>query len=173
MEAALELFAERGFQPTTAAEIAERAGLTKRTFFRYFTDKREVLFAGGEQFQAVFLNSLATVPADAAPLDAIAVSLEAAGAELQERLEFARRRAAVIAANPELQERELVKLATIAQALAGALRERGVPEPAASLSAETGIAVFRIAFERWVADPGTPGLPELIRESLGELRALT
>src|SRR4051794_268607 len=89
VEAALELFAERGFQQTTAAEIAERAGLTKRTFFRYFADKREVLFGGGVELQAVFVHALADAPTALGPLEAIALSLDAAGAALEERREFA------------------------------------------------------------------------------------
>lgn len=171
-QAALQLFGERGFEQTTVEDIATRAGLTKRTFFRHFSDKREVLFGGGEAFKALFLDSLAGVPASAAPIDAIAVSLEAAGVELQGRREFARQRQRVIAANAELQERELVKLASIAAALAEALRRRGVEEPEASLTAETGIAVFRIAFERWVAAGDDRDLPELIRESLDALRSV-
>ena len=151
-------------------DIAKRAGLTKRTFFRHFSDKREVLFAGGEEFKGLFVNSLAGAPASAPPLDAIAVSLAAAGAAFEDRREFARRRHLVIAANAELQERELVKLASIAGALAAGLRERGVDEPTASLAAEAAIAVFRIAFERWVAADDRRDLPELIRESLDALR---
>ena len=172
-QAALELFEERGFEQTTVADIADRAGLTKRTFFRHFADKREVLFAGGEEFQNVFVRSLAGAPASAPPLDAVGASLEAAGAMLQERHAFARRRQAVIASSPELQERERIKLASIAEALAATLRERGVAEPAASLAAEAGIAVFRIGFERWLAEAGETDLTALIRDSLAELRAVT
>ena len=103
----------------------------------------------------------------------VVAALAAAGAQLEERRDLARQRQAIIDANPELQERELVKLATFATALAGALRERGVSEPAASLTGQAGIAVFRVAFERWVNDIGQRGLPELIRESFDELKALT
>ena len=95
-------------------DIATRAGLTKRTFFRHFTDKREVLFGGGDEFKQRFVDSLAAAPASAAPIDAIAASLEAVAAWFRDRHEFARRRQAVIAANPALQERELVKLASVA-----------------------------------------------------------
>jgi AcrR family transcriptional regulator len=171
-QAALELFGERGFEQTTVEDIAKRAGLTKRTFFRHFSDKREVLFGGGEELKQLFVNSLAGAPASAAPIDAIAVSLEAAGAELQGRAQFARQRQLVIAANAELQERELVKLASIGAALAHTLRDRGVEEPEASLTAEAAIAVFRIAFERWVAAGDERDLRELIRESLQALRAV-
>jgi len=171
--AALELYLERGFEQTTVAEIAKRAGLTERTFFRHFADKREVLFAGGDTLQEFLVSAVTGAPGSAAPIDAVAAALEAAGAALQERSEFARQRQAVIAANSGLQERELIKLATLASALAGALRERGVAGPAASLAAEAGIAVFKIAFERWVSQPGQPDLPQLIRDSLDELRTVT
>ncbi|HUA75140.1 MAG TPA: TetR family transcriptional regulator [Solirubrobacteraceae bacterium] len=170
-QAALELFGERGFDSTTVAEIAERAGLTERTFFRHFADKREVLFAGGE-LQELIVRAVAEAPASAAPIDAVAAGLDAAGAMLQERREFARKRQAVIVANPELREREVMKLASIAAAIAATLRERGVAEPAAGLTAEVAIAVFRSAFERWVYETSEGDLPALIRDSLGELRAL-
>jgi AcrR family transcriptional regulator len=172
-QAALELYIERGFEQTTVAEIAKRAGLTERTFFRHFADKREVLFAGAGSLQELLVSTLASTPDSAAPIDAVAAAIEAAGALLQERREFARQRQAVIAANAELQERELIKLASLSAALAGTLRRRGVPGPAASLAAEAGIAVFRIAFERWISEPSQPDLPHLIRESLDELKAVT
>jgi AcrR family transcriptional regulator len=155
------------------AEIAKRAGLTERTFFRYFADKREVLFWGAGALQEFLVGTLASAPDSAAPIDAVAAALEAAGALLQERRESARQRQAIIAANAELQERELIKLASLASALAGALRRRGVTEPAASLAAEAGIAVFKIAFERWINDTSQPDLPQLVRESLDELKAVT
>ena len=169
----MELFIERGFEQTTVTEIARRAGLTQRTFFRHFTDKREVLFWGQGALQELFVSTVASAPASAAPLDAVAAALEAAGAVLQERHESARQRQAIINANPELRERELIKLAALASAIADALRQRGVGDPTASLTAEAGIAVFKIAFERWVNGTGQPDLPKVIRESLGELRAVT
>ena len=171
--AALELYVERGFEQTTVAEIAERAGLTERTFFRHFADKREVLFAGAGTLRELMVGALAAAPESAAPIDAVAAALETASALLQERRDYSRQRQAVIAANPGLQERELIKLASLASALAEALRQRGVTEPAASLTAEAGIAVFKIAFERWHSEPGQPELPRLISESLDELRAVT
>jgi AcrR family transcriptional regulator len=172
-QAALALYGERGFEQTTVAEIARRAGLTERTFFRHFADKREVLFWGAGALQEFMVNAVASAPDSAAPIAAIGAALEAAGALLQERRDMARQRRAVIAANAELQERELIKLAALAAALAAALRLRGVTEPAASLAAEAGIAVFRIAFERWVSDPGQRDLPQLMQESLEELKAVT
>jgi AcrR family transcriptional regulator len=171
-KAALELYGERGFDNTTVAEIAARAGLTERTFFRHYTDKREVLFWGAGALQELLVNAVAGAPAVDAPIDAVASALETAGAMLQQRREYARQRQAVIAANEELRERELIKLASLAAAIAGTLRQRGVKDPAASLTAEAGIAVFKIAFERWVNESDVD-LPQLIRESLEELRTVT
>jgi len=172
-QAAMELFIERGFEQATVTDIARRAGLTQRTFFRHFADKREVLFWGQGALQELLVSTVASAPASAAPIDAVAAALEAAGASLQERHEHARQRQAIINANPELRERELIKLATLASAIAEALRHRGVSNPAASLTAEAGIAVFKVAFERWVSDPGQPDLPKIIRQSLDDLRAVT
>lgn len=172
-QAALALYGERGFENTTVAEIAARAGLTERTFFRYFADKREVLFGGAGALEELLVNAVAGAPSTATPLEAVAAGIEAAGARLQERRPFARRRQAVINASSELTERELIKMASLASALAAALRTRGTPEPAATLTAEAGIAVFRVAFERWVTETGERDLPQLMRESLDELRAVT
>jgi len=171
--AALALYGERGFEHTTVAEIAARAGLTERTFFRHFADKREVLFSGAEALQDLLVSNVEAAPESIAPIDAVGAALEAAGVLLEQRRDFARQRAAIIAANAELRERELIKLASLASAIADALRRRGVTGPAASLSAEAGIAVFRIAFERWVEESNQRDLPELIRDSLDELKAVT
>jgi AcrR family transcriptional regulator len=170
-QAALDLYVERGYEQTTVAEIAARAGLTARTFFRHFADKREVLFAGSP-LQDVLVAALDAAPASAPPMDAVAAVLDAAAAVLTDR-DFSRRRQLVINANAELQERELIKMATLSAALADGLRKRGVAEPAARLAAETGIAVFRVAFERWIAEPEDRGLMRVLRESFAELKALT
>jgi AcrR family transcriptional regulator len=172
-QAALELYIERGFEQTTVAEIAKRAGLTERTFFRHFADKREVLFWGAGALQELLVSTVASAPASAAPIDAIAAAVETAGALFQERRESARQRQTVIAANAELQERELIKLASLASAMADALRRRGVADPAASLAAEAGIAVLRIAFERWINETSQRDLPRLIRELFDQLKAVT
>ena len=171
--AALALYGERGFEQTTVAEIAKRAGLTERTFFRHFADKREVLFWGAGTLQDFLVSAVAGAPDSAAPIDAVAAGLEAVGPLFAERREGARQRQAVIAANAELRERELIKLASLASAMADALRRRGVADPAASLAAEAGVAVFRIAFERWIKDTSPRDLPHFIRESLDELKAVT
>jgi AcrR family transcriptional regulator len=172
-QAALELYSERGFAQTTVAEIAERAGLTERTFFRHFADKREVLFWGAGALQELLVETVAAAPDGVAPIEAVASALDAATEMFEQRREGARRRHAIIAANAELQERELIKLASLAAALAATLRERGVREPAASLAAESGIAVFKIAFERWIDGANQQHLSRLIEDSFDELRAVT
>jgi AcrR family transcriptional regulator len=172
-QAAMELFIERGFEQATVTEIARRAGLTQRTFFRHYADKREVLFGGSETLQEFLVSGVAGAPDSASPIEAVAAALEAVGAFFHERREYARQRQAVIAANAELRERELIKLASLASAIAGALRRRGVSDPAASLAAEAGIAVFKIAFERWISETNQRDLSQLIQESLDELKAVT
>jgi len=172
-QAALDLYRERGFDQTTVAEIAERAGLTERTFFRYFADKREVLFWGQGALQEIYVSTIASAPDTAAPVEVVAAALQAAVPVFRERHELARQRQAVIAANPGLQERELLKRASLASAMAGALRQRGVTEPAASLAAEAGALAFKTAYARWVSEPDEQDLSVLFRESLDQLRILT
>jgi AcrR family transcriptional regulator len=172
-KSAMELYAKRGYDQTTVAEIAERAGLTERTFFRHFADKREVLFAGSNDLRDLLVRAVAGAPSAATPIEAVASGLLAAGAAFNdERRDYSRRRQSIIAANAELRERELIKLAALASAIADTLRRRGVPDPAATLTAEAGIAVFRVAFERWVDDRNELGWSELVRSSLAELKVL-
>jgi AcrR family transcriptional regulator len=173
LQAALELYVERGFEQTTVAEIAKLAGLTERTFFRYFADKREVLFWGAAALQELLVSTVAGAPDSEAPITVIGTAIEAAGAVFQEGREGALLRQSVIAANAELQERELIKLASLASAMADALRKRGVSDPGASLSAEAGIAVLKIAFERWINETSPQDLPQLIRELFAELKVVT
>jgi AcrR family transcriptional regulator len=170
--AAMELFIERGFDQATVTEIARRAGLTQRTFFRHFADKREVLFGGSPALQEFMVSAVAAAPDDAAPIDAVAAALERAAGLLQERREYSRQRMAIIAANPELQERELIKLARLAAALADALRTRGVADPAASLAAEAGTTVFRLGIDRWHSEAAPRPLLDVIRDSLDDLKAV-
>ena len=171
--AAMELYLERGFENTTVAEIAERAGLTERTFFRHFADKREVLFSGSAQLQQLLAECVAASPDSAVPIDAVRAALEAVGAVIQQRRDWSKQRQAVISANTELRERELIKLASMAETLAETLRrQRGVKDPIASLTAEAGIAAFKVAFERWVQQPSKRDLPRLIGESIDQLKAL-
>lgn len=169
--AALDLYLERGFDQTTVADIAERAGLTERTFFRHFADKREVLFRGDELARTI-TSALDDVPESVPALDAVATALESSSEFFEERRPYSRQRQTVINANSALQERELIKLATMSAAIGAALRERGVAEPAASLAAESGISVFKIAFDRWLHDEREQVLAVHIRESLAQLRSL-
>ena len=170
-QAALALYAERGFEDTTVAEIAERAGLTERTFFRHFADKREVLFSGASALEDALVAAVANAPDSVGPIDAAAAGLEAVAALLTDR-NHSRKRQRIIAANAELQERELIKLASLGSALGAALRDRGVTDPVASLTAEITIAIFRIAFERWIDATNRDDLPALIRGSFDQLKAL-
>lgn len=171
-QAALDLYLERGYDQTTVAEIAARAGLTERTFFRHFTDKREVLFLGEVLANAMTAGVEAT-PETTTPLDAVAAALESTSDFFADRRDHARRRQVVINANPALQERELIKLASLASTMADALRRRGVTDATASLVAEAGIAVFKVAFETWLGDDTDRPLAEHIRESLAELKSAT
>src|SRR5580658_4368733 len=118
VQAAFALYGERGFEQTTVADIAERAGLAERTFFRHFADKREVLFSGAAALQELLVTSVAEAPASTTPIEVIAGALAVAGGVLQERRDFSRQRQSVIDANTELQERELIKLASLAAAMA-------------------------------------------------------
>ena len=169
-QAALELYGEHGFDQTTVAQIAQRAGLTERTFYRHFSDKREVVFAG--DVHRVLVRTLAEAPASMTAIAAVTEALLAAGAVLDERRDMTRRRQAVIAANPPLQQHEQVKYATIASDLAEALRGRGVEPAAARLAAEAGVVVFRIAFERWIDEDEQRDFGVLVRHTLDELAAV-
>jgi AcrR family transcriptional regulator len=169
---ALELFAEQGFERTTAAEVAERAGLTERTFFRHFADKRDVLFYGGEMLEALLVEVIATTAPDSPPMEVARVALERAAQAVQSNPERARTRDAVIAAHPELRERELTKMAGLSAALQRALRERAVAPETADLAAETGIAAFKVAFVRWVGGPADAEFPTVLQETFAELTTL-
>ena len=172
-EAALALYSERGFDQTTAAQIAARAGLTERTFFRHFADKREVLFGGSALLQDRIVAGVAGAPPGDGPLDAVACGLVAAADMLGEsRRDLSRQRHDVIAANPELRERELAKLSDYAAAVAQALRQRGSGELQASLAAETGMTVLRVAIERWSSEADDRELADVMRDSMTELRAV-
>jgi AcrR family transcriptional regulator len=173
-EAALALYSERGFDQTTAAQIAERAGLTERTFFRHFADKREVLFGGSTLLKDRIVAGVAAAPATAGALDAVSAGLDAAAAMLGEsRRDLALQRQAVLAANPELRERELAKLADYAATIATTLRQRGVSEPQATLAAESGMTVLRVAVQRWASEDDSRELHVVMRDALADLRAVT
>lgn len=172
-EAAFALFSERGYDQTTAAQIAKRAGVTERTFFRHFADKREVLFGGSQHLREEIVRGVREAPATAGPFDAVAKGLDAAARMLGEfRRDLSGQRLSVIEANPELRERELSKLAEYARAVTETLRDRGVPDAQARLAAEAGMGVFRVAFENWATSEEDQNLTTVMRESVKGLKAL-
>ena len=148
-QAALELFRERGYDQTKAAEIAARAGVTERTFFRHFADKREVLFGGSDDLRAVLVEKILQAPDVVQPLQVVTGVLAEFYWESLGSRDFQRQRHAVIAANPELLERDLIKHRSIAVGFTDALRQRGVDADIAQLAARVGIQVFIMAYEHW------------------------
>jgi len=171
VDAAMQLYTERGFDDTTVAEIAARAGVTQRTFFRYFADKREVLFHGQDHLLGEFVRGIRDAPAGAGPVDAVASALDTVASFFDDR-EHSVLRSAVIAANPSLLEREAYKMTRIAAAMREELEARGVPPLAAGVAAESGVTAFRLAFEQWLVDGETRDMAELSRALLDELRAV-
>jgi AcrR family transcriptional regulator len=172
-EAALTLFLERGFDQTVVADIAERAGVTARTFFRHFADKREVLFDAAAELQEKSLAALEAAPATASTLEVVAAALDAVAGVIGHDRELARKRHTVIMAHADLRERELIKLAHMSAALADGLRRRGAGDAEAGLAAETGSAVYRVAFRRWVDAADELSLRDAIDQSFAQLRTLT
>jgi len=168
-EAALELFLEHGYENVTVAEITERAGLTRRTFSRYFADKRDVLFAGSDQLPVILAHSVRHAEDTLSPFEALLAALMKIASGLADQAPLAAQRRTVVRASPELQERGRTKLAAATDAVAAALRDRGTAPSAATLLAEVGIAIFRTAFERWTDLPDGIDLPARIRESVAEL----
>jgi AcrR family transcriptional regulator len=168
--AAIELFLERGYENVTVTQIAERAGLTRRTFSRYYADKRDVLFAGSDQLPPALAAAVLAADPVLSPYAALVTALADAGAELADRVApLAAQRRAVVARSPELQERGRTKFADVAVALAGALGQRGVDAANARLLASVGVAIFQCGFDRWADDPGAAGLPVRIREAAEQL----
>lgn len=176
-KAALELFQANGFDDTTVADIASAAGLTERTFYRYFADKREVIFGGQQLFQQAFIDGVENAPVDAAPLDVVAFAVAAVCAPsslfAEERRPYSRLRQKIIAAQPELRERDLLKMSSLSGVIAGALRSRGIDEPAASLAAESGVMVFRASFASWIAEGSERPLAEIESDMFQALKALS
>ncbi|HEY0279333.1 MAG TPA: TetR family transcriptional regulator [Solirubrobacterales bacterium] len=170
--AALELFAQRGYEDTTVVDIVKRAGLGKTTFFRYFKDKREVLF-GGDEREDLIGGAIAAAPASATPLEAVAAALDAAARDrfIAERREPLTMRQQVIDANPQLREREALKYLGLVASMKTALERRGVAELEASVSAELGVLTLKIAFARWIAAKGAVDFGPLVRRTLDEVRA--
>ena len=168
----MALFDERGYAKTTVGDIAARAGLTERTFFNHFSDKREVLFAGSEQFVARIVEAARAAPKSEPPLDVVLAAYEATNDFFEERRPFARRRSALIAAHPELQERELVKMLSVAAAITGVLEQRGAAATAATLAAQTGGAIMRVGFEQWTRDAKLRSLTFHLRAARRQLEGI-
>jgi AcrR family transcriptional regulator len=170
-QAALELYRERGFDQTTTAEIAARAGVNERTFFRHFPDKREVLFDGEADLRDELAHSVAEAPHDLEPLDVLLGAFRKAARILEENRPFSEPRLEIIAATPTLRERELAKAASLTDALADALRRRGVPDRLAALAAHTGWAAFHQAAQSWIDDP-SQNLDTHLLQVFDDLRTL-
>jgi AcrR family transcriptional regulator len=171
--AAITLFDEQGYEETTVAEIAAAADLTKRTFFRYFADKREVLFSGSQELEHRWLEAVAGAPEDADALAAATTGFDPVAEMFVERHQFAGMRSQIIASNAELQERELIKLQRLAGAIQEALLARGTSLDAAILAAQAGVTVFHVAFARWVQQDEPAAFRPLLADALEELRGVT
>jgi len=169
--AALDLFAERGYEQTTVVDIAERAGVTKSTFFRHFRDKREVLF-GRDALSDVLVEAIETAPEGASPLDAVGRALDALAEQVfrADRRELTARRRAAIAANPELQEREALKALALTTAMTDALKRRGTPDLQARVAAQLGALASTLAYERWTQPGARASYGELARAALRRLQ---
>ncbi|HUC25133.1 MAG TPA: helix-turn-helix domain-containing protein [Streptosporangiaceae bacterium] len=170
-EAALELFLEHGYENVTVAEITTRAGLTRRSFSRYFTDKRDVLFAGSERLPGILARSIGNADSTLSSFEALLTGLVDVAGVLADQVPLAAQQRAVVRASPELQERGRTKFAAVTDAVADALRDRGAAESEATLLAQVGVAIFRTAFEHWTDQPDGVGLPVRIREVAAELAA--
>ncbi|TQM39078.1 TetR family transcriptional regulator [Pseudonocardia cypriaca] len=171
-QAALELYRERGFDKTTTAEIAARAGVNERTFFRHFPDKREVLFDGEADLRAELTQAVADAPAGLQPLEVLLRSFRRAGRLLEANRPLSEPRLEIIAATPALRERELAKHASLIDAVAEALQHRGVPNRLAVLAARTGWAAFHQATGAWIEDP-SQSLDTHLRLAFDDLHALS
>ncbi|MFE2375067.1 TetR/AcrR family transcriptional regulator [Streptomyces sp. NPDC059398] len=173
--AAVDLFTEQGYDATTVTQIAERAGVTKSTFFRYFSDKRELLVAGQETLSRLLADGITEAPADARPLQAVAAGLERASSAMgPANRELGPRLKAAVAASTELQERDTLKSVGLAAAMTAALVARGVPEPTALLAGELGILAFKLGYARWCEsdrEDGAEGLAPYALAALEDLRA--
>jgi AcrR family transcriptional regulator len=172
IKAAITLFDEQGYEATTVAAITEAAGLTKRTFFRYFTDKREVLFNGSRELQDRWIDGIAKAAPELGPMGAVGAGLDEVAALFADRHAFARMRSRIVAANPELQERELIKLQSLSAAIQVALLERGASINASTLAAQVGVTVFHVGFAQWVAQEDPTTFRQLMTEALAELQSV-
>ena len=170
LQAGMGLYFERGYDDVTVAEIAERAGLTKRTFFRHFADKREIPFAGAAAFAASVVAAMAATAADVPPVEVAVGALAEGSVELARWAEHAAARRDLVASSTDLWERELSKRDALAVAMAGVLRDRGVDPLPATLAAQAAVAAFTAGYDRWVDGGATGDLPSLVRATLTDLR---
>lgn len=166
----MELLRERGYDAVTVAEIAERAGLTRRTFFNHFDDKRDLLFAGAQDLQDTAVHFVTTAAPELSPFNAALEAFTRAGATLAELVPFERQRRTLIDSSQALQERDLVKAASLVNAVARALQLRGIPVGQARLAAATAHEVFRAAYERWSTAPASE-FSTLMHSTEADLRA--
>ncbi|WP_433192285.1 TetR family transcriptional regulator [Nocardia sp. CA-107356] len=171
-QAALKLYQEQGFDQTTAAEIAARAGVNERTFFRHFPDKREVLFDGEADLRATLMQAVAEAPEGLGPFEILLCSFRKSARNLENNRPFSEPRWKVIAVTPALRERELAKHALLTDAAAEALRQRGIDEGLADLAARTGWAAFQHAVQAWIDDPAH-SLDAHLSQAFDDLRALS
>jgi AcrR family transcriptional regulator len=169
-EAALEMFTERGYEGTTTAEIASRAGVTERTYFRHFPDKREVLFASEQDLREVTVEALTAVPADLEPLPALRQGFHGVVPLIEKSRPLAELRAPIIQAAPALREREHAKAAALVELVASILEQRGVAAPTALLSARVGMDAFGTAIRRWSTEASD--LHTALDSTFNELRVL-
>ncbi|MDX6740716.1 helix-turn-helix domain-containing protein [Actinocorallia sp. A-T 12471] len=169
--AALELFGEHGYEAVTVTQIAERAGLTRRSFFRYFPDKREVLFAHSDRLPPAFAEAVAAVDAAEPPLAAALTAVSSVGERLVDLVSDAAPRRAVIAASAELRERERTKLASVAEAIQQALEARGTEPTAARLTAHLATLAFREAFDHWIDANGKEPFPTCLAATVTTLQS--
>ena len=172
--AAVDLFTEQGYDATTVAQIAQRAGVTKSTFFRHFPDKRELLVAGQETLSRLLAEGITEAPHDATPLEAVAGGLAHAASIMGPmNRELGPRLKAAVAASTELQERDALKSVGLAVAMTDALLDRGVPDPTARLAAELGVLAFKRGYTAWVdADQDAQGgFAPFALAALDDLRA--
>jgi AcrR family transcriptional regulator len=168
-DAAIELFSVDGFDLVTVEQIAAAAGVTQRTFFRYFPTKEDVLFAEGDDIVAELRTGLAAAPRTASPATMLLAAMTSLAEALEPRRNENRRRAHIIRSVAALRERELLKQHYIALELVDEFVSRGIPRPRASMLAGVGMVVFQSAHSAWVTDRARTTLAARIEVGLREI----
>lgn len=171
-QAAFELFRDRGYEETTVADIAARAELTERTFFRHFTDKREVLFGGSDQLKDELIRAVTEAPAALSPLETVRLAVGSMSAMFRGRREFALERSKIVAAHADVMERELIKRASLTAVLSHGLQQRGVAPFAANLAADMGLAAFHIGFAQWLEDDSGREMEAIVDEAFDQIKGI-